>query len=133
MVTEFVCRSYCGFVKNPLDYLKYHKNVEVHDVNKTYEKYVDGEYLRVPTLYTFDTKEGLKQEYVAFGICLTEEQSKRLGNYCECAVDKMCFLNPTKYVACRACAGCVKSMDMASEEFIAKAIEKRRKRLRSKL
>jgi len=77
-------------------------------------------YSYIPILYTF----GGEVEYVAYKIDLTEEQSDRLGKFCEFSVDKMYSFNPAKYFTCRCCAGCVKSLDMASQEFIVKAIEK---------
>jgi len=125
MTTQFSDKVYTSTKQDPLQYLRYYKNVEPHDKNKLYEKFTEGEYLYVPKLYTF----GRDTEYVAYGIDLTEEQSDRLGQFCECAIDKMYSFNPAKYFACKCCAGCVKSMDMASQEFIVKAIEKEKAKL----
>ena len=120
------------YVSDPLDYLKRYKHVRRYnpELEETVENLLlDGNllydgYTYTPRLYRFFKRPEGKQQYVAFGIELTEEQSKRLAPHCQCSVCNMSVFNPAKYITCRCCVGCIKSIDNASQENIARAIEK---------
>lgn len=102
---------------DPKGYFENYDFWEEYDVSKQYskEEFSQGGKNYINVLYQIHSRKNNDvKKYVVAEEQYDEEELRALAKYCPCYVCQMWFFNPVKYLSCRCCCGCIKSMYRAS-------------------